>query len=74
MLRFYLLPVFGAALLTLSPLRADTLSSGTANIGQQAQAPTTVAADASALLDTLLFNADTRTETVRALLATGESG
>jgi urea transport system permease protein len=97
--RLYLLPVLGAALLTLSPLRADTLSSGTAATGLQAQSPKTIAASAndsafagkdgaaaqpslrtpmapspSALLDTLLFNADTRTETVKALLASGDEG
>jgi urea transport system permease protein len=92
MLRLALLPAIGAALLSLSPLRADTLSSGTAATGQQAQASpaaAAVAAPASAaglsapspsapspsvLLDTLLFNADTRTETVKALLASGEAG
>jgi urea transport system permease protein len=91
MLRLSLLPVFGAALLTFSPLRADTLSSGTAATGQQAQAPAAAGAVAAPagvpavaqtpsaprpadLLDTLLFNADTRTETVKALLASGEAG
>src|SRR5882672_5687352 len=92
MLRLSILSAIGAALLTLSPLRAGTLSHGAeettkATAGAEAAAQAASAPGAAsttsgpaakasipALLDTLLKNADTRTETVKALLATGDEG
>jgi urea transport system permease protein len=82
MLRLSILPAIGAVLLAFSPLRAETPLT-------QAVTPDTAVAAAAAtdgalapaspqtpqvLLDTLLFNPDTRTETVKALLASGEDG
>ncbi len=75
MLRLSLLPILGAALFPLSPLRA---AAGTSEPARTQVADTVAATTAetaadgpSALLDTLLFNSDTRTETVKALLAVG---
>ena len=85
MLRLSILPVLGAALLTLSPLRARAEDS--AKTAPQAEAAAAApapgasaattpqpAASIPVLLDTLLRNPDTRTETVKALLATGDAG
>ncbi|MDQ3001123.1 MAG: urea ABC transporter permease subunit UrtB [Fibrobacterota bacterium] len=54
MLRLSILPLIGAAIMTLSPLHALTAPS------------------IPALLDTLLKNPDNSTETIKALLATGD--
>src|SRR4051812_31736403 len=77
MLRLSLLPLLGAALLTLSPLRAAAETTGpeaTASTAGDSASPRPSPQTPQALLDTLLFNADTRTETVKALLASGDAG
>ncbi|MDB5103324.1 MAG: urtB [Fibrobacteres bacterium] len=78
MLRLSILPYLGAVLMSLAPLRAG------ADAPAEAGRPASTARDSAqrrpapgtpqALLDTLLFNPDTRTETVTALLASGEAG
>ncbi|HKP97923.1 MAG TPA: urea ABC transporter permease subunit UrtB [Fibrobacteria bacterium] len=72
MLRLSILPLLGAALWTLSPLRAGA-EDPTATAADSARAET-AAVSIPVLLDTLLKNPDTRTETVKALLATGDEG
>jgi urea transport system permease protein len=82
MLRLSILPFIGAAIMTLAPLRAEPPSSGTPVAGTPARGTDTAAAPSGlatsvsipSLLDTLLKNPDTRTETVKALLATGDGG
>jgi urea transport system permease protein len=77
MLRLSILPVLGAALF-LSPLRAgaETTATTAASAAQAPALPDSVSPmqTVSTLLDTLLSNPDTRTETVKALLATGDEG
>ncbi len=86
MLRLSILPCLGAAFITLSPLRAWAEDKTMAAAGPEASAQTSAPAAATSapdtpvavsiptLLDSLLRNAETRTETVRALLATGDAG
>jgi urea transport system permease protein len=74
MLRLSILPVLGAALLTFSPLRARAEETKSAAAGQDTAIAGAAAVSIPALLDTLLRNPDTRTETVKALLATGDDG
>ena len=77
MLRLSILPILGAALLILSPpsAGAEKVDTGTAASAAQASASPVSAPlmqTPQILLDTLLANPDTRTETVKALLATGD--
>ena len=90
MLRLSLLSMTGAALLLSAPLRARAERPGpmaaaapTASESGAPGAPRATNPDPTspvarpsipALLDTLLHNAETRTETVKSLLATGDEG
>ncbi len=77
MLRLSILPLIGAALLTLAPLRAGAETDETgaaASAVKDGALPLSSPQTPQTLLDTLLFNPDTRTETVKALLASGEEG
>jgi urea transport system permease protein len=66
MFRISSLPLLGAAFIAFAPLRAAAES------GLPDTAMPAATASIPALLDTLLRNADTRTRTVKALLATGD--
>jgi urea transport system permease protein len=75
MLRLSLLPVVGAALIILFPLRAGAEEkSDTVAAAAQQSAVSQTQPSIPALLDSLLKSPDTRTETVKGLLATGDAG